>query len=82
MPEEMPDYIDLDITKLRIGDSIKVKDVSIAGVTFRENENQILVGVKAKRGAKLDDEAEEEESAEGAAEGAEAPAEGAEAAAE
>lgn len=78
VPAELPDFITIDITKLRIGQSVKVKEVSIPNVNFLENENQIIVAVKAKRGAKLDDDGDEEESAEGA----EAKAEGAEAAAE
>ncbi len=77
VPSELPDFITIDITKLRIGQSVKVKDVKIKGVTFMENENQILVAIKAKRGAKLDDSGDDEEEA------AEAPAEeSAEAAAE
>jgi large subunit ribosomal protein L25 len=62
-PTEMPDFIEVDITKLRIGQSVKVKDVKIKGVTFRENENQIVLAVKAKRGAKLEDDADEAEEA-------------------
>lgn len=82
VPTELPDFITIDITKLRIGQSVKVKDLNIKGVTFLENENQILVAVKAKRGANLDD-ADEEEAGEAVAEGAEgAEAPAAEAAAE
>lgn len=77
VPAEMPDFITVDITKLKIGQSVKVKDMKINGVTFLENENQILVAVKAKRGAKLEDDADEESS-----EDAPAEAEAAEAAAE
>jgi large subunit ribosomal protein L25 len=77
VPSELPDFVTIDITKLKIGQSVKVKEVSIPNVTFLENENQIIVAVKAKRGAKLDDGDEEE-----TAEGAEAVAEGTEAAAE
>lgn len=77
VPAEMPDFITVDITKLKIGQSVKVKDMKIKGVTFLENENQILVAVKAKRGAKLEDDADEESS-----EDAPAEAEAAEAAAE
>lgn len=58
-PTAMPDFIEVDITKLRIGQSVKVKDVKIKGVTFRENENQIVLSVKAKRGAKLEDDADD-----------------------
>lgn len=70
VPAKMPDYIDIDISKLKIGGSVKVKDLKIAEVTFKENPNQILVSVKAKRGAKIGDDADEEE----VVEAAEAPA--------
>lgn len=56
-PTDMPDYIDVNIGKLRIGQSIKVKDLKVKGVTFRENEHQILLAIKAKRGAKIGDDA-------------------------
>jgi large subunit ribosomal protein L25 len=72
VPAKLPDFITINIGKMKIGHSVKVKDIKIAGVTFLENENQILVSIKAKRGAKLDDADDTE------AEGAEAPAEGAE----
>ena len=61
VPAKMPDYIDIDISKLKIGGAVKVKDLKIADVTFKENPNQILVSVKAKRGAKIGDDADEEE---------------------
>jgi large subunit ribosomal protein L25 len=61
VPAKMPDYIDIDISKLKIGGAVKVKDLKLADVTFKENPNQILVSVKAKRGAKIGDDADEEE---------------------
>lgn len=72
VPAKLPDFITINIGKMKIGHSVKVKDIKIAGVTFLENENQILVSIKAKRGAKLDDADDTE------TEGAEAPAEGVE----
>lgn len=83
LPEDMPSFIELDITNLRIGKAIKIGDLSIPGVTFLAAPSQIIVAVRMKRGAVVDDEEEETEGAEGAeaaAEGGEAPA--AEAAAE
>ncbi|MCF8257882.1 MAG: 50S ribosomal protein L25 [Flavobacteriales bacterium] len=76
VPAELPDFITIDISKLKIGQSVKVKDMKIRGVKFMENENQILVSIKAKRGAKLDDAADEAEDGEAT------PAESIEAAAE
>lgn len=84
LPEEMPSFIELDITNLRIGKAIKIADLNVPGVTFLASPSQIIVAVRMKRGAVVDDEEEEgaegEEGAEASAEGGEAPA--AEAAAE
>ena len=85
LPEEMPSFIELDITNLRIGKSIKIGDLSVPGVEFLADPNQIVVAVRMKRGAMVedDDEEEGEEAAEGeGGEGAEASAEGGEAPAE
>ena len=85
LPKDMPSIIELDISDLRIGKSIKIGDLSIPGVTFLADPSQIIVAVRMKRGAMVEDEeetegAEGEEGAEASAEGGDAPA--AEAAAE
>lgn len=77
LPEDMPSFIELDITNLRIGKAIKIGDLNIPGVTFLADPGQIIVAIRMKRGA-IETEDEAEESAEGA-EGAEAAAEGGEA---
>ena len=74
LPEDMPSFIELDISNLRIGKSIKIGDLKISGITFLADDNQIIVAVRMKRGALVEDE--EEEAAEEGAEGAEAGAEG------
>ncbi|MBI1289581.1 MAG: 50S ribosomal protein L25 [Flavobacteriales bacterium] len=78
LPEDMPSFIELDITNLRIGKAIKIGDLNIPGVTFLAAPSQIIVAVRMKRGALVEDEEETEEGAEGE-EGAEAAAEGGEA---
>ncbi|MGB0367886.1 MAG: 50S ribosomal protein L25 [Flavobacteriales bacterium] len=80
LPKDMPSIISLDISDLAIGKAIKIGDLDIPGVTFLADDNQIIVAVRMKRGAMVEDEAEDEgeEGAEGeAAEGGEAPAEAA-----
>ena len=77
-PEDMPTFIELDISDLRIGKAIKIGDLNVPGVEFLADPNQIIVAVRMKRGAMVEDEDEEgEEGAEG--EGGEAAAEGGEA---
>ena len=77
MPEDFPDAIVMDITKLRIGESLRVKDIDLPNVTFLHDDEAVVVGVRTARGA-MDEEEEAEEGEEGeegaAAEGEEAPA--------
>lgn len=74
IPGQFPDSIELDITELRIGKSIRVSDVTPSGYEILNADTAVIVTVKKARGA-VDDEDEDEESA--AEEGAEATAEAA-----
>jgi len=76
VPGQFPESIDLDITNLRIGKSIRVSDVAPEGFEILNADTAVIVTVKKARGAVDEDEDEDEEGAEGA-EGAEAPAEAA-----
>lgn len=76
LPGSLPEEVMIDISKLRIGNSIRISDLEVEGMEFREPANAVVLGVKMARGA-ADEEEEEEEAAEG-----EATEEGAEAAAE
>ncbi|REJ63560.1 MAG: 50S ribosomal protein L25/general stress protein Ctc [Bacteroidetes bacterium] len=69
-PGQFPESIDLDITNLRIGKSIRVSDVTPEGFEILNADTAVIVTVKKARGAVDDDDDEEEE-------GAEAPAEAA-----
>jgi large subunit ribosomal protein L25 len=51
LPKDLPDAITLDITKLRIGQSIRVKSIEIPGVQFLDPANAVVVSVKMARGA-------------------------------
>ncbi|MDP6909680.1 MAG: hypothetical protein QF371_09245 [Flavobacteriales bacterium] len=61
LPTDMPSFIELDISDLRLGKSIKIGDLNIPGVTFLAGDDQIIVAVRMKRGALEDEEEEEEE---------------------
>jgi len=74
IPGQFPDSIELDITELRIGKSIRVIDVTPSGYEILNADTAVIVTVKKARGA-MDDEDEDEEGA--AEEGAEATAEAA-----
>ncbi|MDX1314892.1 MAG: 50S ribosomal protein L25/general stress protein Ctc [Eudoraea sp.] len=83
LPDNLPDYFDVDISKLKIGQNIAVSTLKQDGFTFLHPDNSVVVQVKMARAAVVVDDEEEEELEGEAAEGAEAPAaEGAEAPAE
>ena len=73
IPGQFPESIDLDITDLGIGKSIRVSDVSSEGFEILNADTAVIVTVKKARGAVDEDEEQEEEGTEGA----EAPAEAA-----
>lgn len=74
LPKDLPNEAEIDITPLRIGQSIRVRDIEMPGVKTLEDESAVVVSVKMARGAVDEEEGDEEEGAEGgeeAAEGAE-----------
>jgi len=75
-PENLPDAIEIDIEKMRIGHKKSVADVTSEGFEILNNSDAIIVAVKTSRNAVDDSEDEDEEGAEG--EGEEATAEAAE----
>ena len=83
LPKHMPDEINLDISKLGIGDSIRLADLDYENLELLDDPNSVLVLVKSPRGGSAfatpeelaAEEGEEGEAAEGAEEAA---AEGAE----
>jgi large subunit ribosomal protein L25 len=68
LPNELPDSIDLDITTLRIGKSIRVSDVVPTEYEILNADTAVIVTIKKARGAVDDGDDEEEEA------GVEAPA--------
>lgn len=76
---EIPAEIEIDITELHIGDSIRLKDINLENGEFTHDEDTLVVKVEEMRAHKLEaeiDELEEEglEAGEAQAEGEEAPA--------
>lgn len=70
LPADLPEEVSIDVTDLRIGQSVRIKGLDIANVTFLEPAEAVVVGVKMARGASADAEEEDEEGEgeEGAAE--------------
>lgn len=68
VPAELPEFIEIDISDLDIGKSIKVKDIE--GFEILDSENAVIVRVKAARNieellAPVEEELEEGEEGEG-----------------
>lgn len=51
LPGNLPEAITIDITKLKIGGSIRVKDLENDGLKISEAKNAVVVAVKMARGA-------------------------------
>jgi large subunit ribosomal protein L25 len=76
LPSKLPDFFNVDISKLKIGMLIAVEGLKNDDFTILHPDNQVVVQVKTARTAVLVDE--DEEGAEEGAEGVEASADGAE----
>ncbi len=85
LPDNLPDFFDIDISKLKIGDNITVESLLNDNFTILHPETTVVVQVKTARSAVVIED-EEEEGIEGdgseATEGEATAAETAEAAAE
>ena len=79
LPANLPDFIEIDITPLKIGDKVAVEDLKSENFTFLHSDSTVVCQIKVARAA-IVDEVEEEEGEEGvegeegtAVEGAETP---------
>lgn len=69
LPANLPDFVEIDITPLKIGDKVAVSELANDKYTFLHTDNTVVCQIKTSRTAVADDEDEEE-----GAEGAETPA--------
>ena len=61
---DFPDAIEIDISKLRIGQGIRISELNFPGLEFLDAPNNYAVAIKTARGAvDLDEEADAEEDA-------------------
>jgi large subunit ribosomal protein L25 len=77
LPLDLPDHIDVDVTNLEIGDSIRIRDLKVAeGITLLDRPDTSVAAVAMVKVAKVEETAKEGEAAaeEGAAKEGEAPA--------
>ncbi|MCL4160420.1 UNVERIFIED_CONTAM: hypothetical protein GTU68_009842 [Idotea baltica] len=73
LPANLPDLIEIDITDLKIGDKVSVRDLDQSKYTLLHSDNTVICQVKTSRTAVVDED-EEEEGAEGATAEGDAPA--------
>jgi len=65
LPTNIPEEIEVDITNVRIGQGIKIEDISLDNVEFLDHPKAVIIAVKTSRVA-VEDELEDEEGEEGA----------------
>ncbi|MDX1333234.1 MAG: 50S ribosomal protein L25/general stress protein Ctc [Robiginitalea sp.] len=71
LPDNLPDFFNVDISKLKIGDLISVEGLKSDDFTILHPDSTVVVQVKTARTAILVEEEDEEGLEEGAEEGAE-----------
>ncbi|WP_299782197.1 50S ribosomal protein L25/general stress protein Ctc [uncultured Formosa sp.] len=61
LPENLPDFIEVDITPLKIGDKIYVSEIANEKYTFLHTDNTVVCSIKTSRTAvaEVDDDEEE-----------------------
>lgn len=49
LPKHLPDYVEVKIDDLNIGNDVRVRDLNLEGVTFLDSPSAIITGVKTTR---------------------------------
>ena len=49
LPKDLPDFVEVNIDPLEIGDSIRVRDIAVDGVEFLDSPNNVITAVKTTR---------------------------------
>ncbi|WP_304235557.1 50S ribosomal protein L25/general stress protein Ctc [Jiulongibacter sediminis] len=70
----IPEYVDVDVKALKLGQSVKVEVISLDGVEILDPTSNPIASVNIPRAAKMAAELDEEEDEDGEAEGGEAGA--------
>ncbi len=74
LPKDLPDFFDVDISKLKIGENVSVASLLNDDFTILHPDSTVVVQVKTQRAAVVTEDEEDEEGAEGATEGGDTPA--------
>jgi len=57
----IPEYVDVDVTKLKLGESVKVDVIDLPGLTILDSISNPVASIVIPRAAKVDDGTEEED---------------------
>ena len=49
LPANLPDFITVDISSMKIGDTIRVRDLNLSDVTLLESPANVIVSVNMTR---------------------------------
>ena len=60
LAKHLPECVTIDISKLNVGHSVKVRDMKLDNITMMDSPNLVIVDVKAARGVVLSAEEETE----------------------
>jgi large subunit ribosomal protein L25 len=78
LAKDIPDFVELDVTELKVGDSIYTRDVDIPGIEVAMADDRAIVAIHGKTVSKAEQALEDEAAALAAGEAAEAEAAAAE----
>lgn len=57
LPKDLPDFIEIDISNMNIGDKMRVSDMNLKGVTFLDAKNVVIATVSITRQVKSEETA-------------------------
>jgi large subunit ribosomal protein L25 len=57
MVKDIPDYIDVDITDINVGDNLRVKNIAVKNLSIVENPESVVATVRKSRGVVVEDPA-------------------------
>ncbi len=75
LPKDLPDFIEIDITNMEIGDKLRISEMKLKGVTFLDAQNVVVAAVTVTRNIKSAESEEAKAKTDAPAAEAKAPAE-------
>ena len=60
LAKDMPDFLPVDVSEMRLGTTMMVSDLNFENLKIADALTQVVVSIRAQRGAKVEEEHEEE----------------------